>query len=294
MQAVGDTTEQQNSLFVKIKMSLFRLNFFSDPDKNSEWHLHGQRLSTRFFIISIIIAFFILILYASTYSITKTDSINKPSIDVYFTLQDKYPQTLICPCSSTTNEHSQFISFQPTLHPVCHSDFITDNWTNYLVSVSSDGIDTNDFRYTNAAFFPTILSFCQLSRKTINNEILIFNSTKYVTNSVQEIDLFNSQTQQLIGDMKQATMNSFQLLISMSRQTIWGNALFSVLAYLYTPDATINYDYNSTINPHDLNLVFYPTYYQSSLNTTCSCKIHPTTCNRLSAITYVNGTVNKT
>ncbi|CAF4093699.1 unnamed protein product, partial [Adineta steineri] len=90
--------------------------------------------------------------------------------------------------------------------------------------------------------------------------------------------------------MKQTTVNSFQLLMSMSRQTVWGNALFSVLTYTYTPDPTINYDYNSTINPHDLNLIFYPISYQSSFDTTCTCKIHPTTCNALSDITYVNGT----
>ncbi|CAF3723422.1 unnamed protein product [Adineta steineri] len=184
-QAVGDITEQQVSLFVKIKMFLLNLNFFSDPDKNSEWHLYGQRLSTRFFIISIIITFSILVLYASTYSVTKTIIINKPSIDVYYTLQGKYSQTLACPCSSTTNEHSQFISFQPTFHPVCHSDFTTDNWTNYLRVVSEDVINPFDFRYSNFAFFPTILSFCELSLKTINNELIIFNSTKYVTKYAQ-------------------------------------------------------------------------------------------------------------
>ncbi|CAF3841579.1 unnamed protein product, partial [Adineta steineri] len=288
--AVGDITEQQISLFVKIKMFLLNLNFFLDSDENSEWHSYGQRLSTRFFIISLIIAFFILILYASTYSVTKTITINKPSIDLYFTLQDKYPQTLTCPCSSTTNEHSQFISFQPTFHPVCHSDFVTTNWSNYLIAINGDGIYYLDFRYTNSAFFPTISSFCQISLKTINNEIFIFNSTKYVTKSVQEIDLFNSQTQQLISDMKQTTANLFPLSISMLRQTVWGNVLFSVLTYNYIPDPPNDYDYNSATNPHDLDLVFYPVYYQSSNNTNCSCKIHPTTCNVLSSITYVNHT----
>ncbi|CAF1160810.1 unnamed protein product [Adineta steineri] len=289
-QAVGDIAEQKVSLFVKIKIFLLNLDFFSDSDENSEWHLYGQRLSTRLFIISIIIAFSILIVYGSTYSVTKTIIINKPSIDVYYTLQDKYPQTLACPCSSTTNEHSQFISFQPTLHTVCYSDFITDKWIKYLIAVNGDGISPFDFRFSNYAFFPTILRFCELSQETINNEIFIFNSTKYVTKYVQQIDLFNSQTQQLISNMKQTTENSFQILISMSRQTVWGNALFTILTYSYIPDPTINYDYNSTINPHDLNLVFYPAYYQSSNDTTCSCKIHPTTCNVLSDITYVNGT----
>ncbi|CAF3605536.1 unnamed protein product, partial [Adineta steineri] len=290
LQAVGGITEQQISLFVKIKVFLLNLNFFSDPDENSEWHLYGQRLSTRFFIISIIITFSILILYASTYSVTKTITINKPSIDVYSTLQDKYPQTLTCPCSSTTNEHSQFISFQPTFHPVCHSDFVTTNWTNYLQVLNSYNLYTTDFRYTNPIFFLTILSFCQLSLKTINNELIIFNSTKYVTKSVQVIEIFNSQTQQLISNMKQTTVNSFQLSISMLRQTVWGNGLFSLLSYHDTPDPTINHDHNSTIDPQDLNLVFFPSSYQSDSNTTCTCKIHPTTCNALSTITYVNDT----
>ncbi|CAF3485249.1 unnamed protein product [Adineta steineri] len=76
----------------------------------------------------------------------------------------------------------------------------------------------------------------------------------------------------------------------MLRQTVWGNALFSVLAYSYVRDPPMDYDYNSTINPRDLNLIFYPIFYQSSFNTTCSCKIHPTTCNELSNITYFNRT----
>ncbi|CAF4022012.1 unnamed protein product [Adineta steineri] len=289
-QAVGDIAEQKISLFVKIKVFLLNLNFFSDSDENSEWHLYGQRLSTRFFTVSIIIAFSILILYASTYSVTKTITINKPPIDVYFTLQDKYSQTLICPCSSTTNEHSQFISFQPTFHPVCSSSFITNNWSNYLTAENGNTMGYLDVRFSIINFFPTILSFCQLSQKIINNELTIFNSTKYITKSIQEIDLFNSQTQQLISNMKKTTVNSFQLSISMLRQTVWGNGLYCLSAYFYIPDPTINYDYNSTINPHDLNLIFYPAYYQPSFGTTCSCKIHPTTCNILSNITYLNET----
>ncbi|CAF0887535.1 unnamed protein product [Adineta steineri] len=274
-------------------MFLLNLNFFSNPDKNSEWYLHSQRLSTRFFIISIITAFLILILYASTYSVTKTITINQPSIDVYSTLQGEYSQTLTCPCSSTTNEQSQFISFQPTLHPVCHSDFITHNWTNFLTTKDGIILYPNDFRYVIQQFFPVISLFCELSLKTINNEIIIFNSTKYITKSVQEIDLFNSQTQQLISNMKQTTANSFQLSISMLRQTVWGNALFSTLGYAYVPDPTINYDNNSTINLNNLNVIFYPNYYQPSNATSCSCKIQPTTCNVLSDISYWNYTVNK-
>ncbi|CAF4367866.1 unnamed protein product [Adineta steineri] len=79
----------------------------------------------------------------------------------------------------------------------------------------------------------------------------------------------------------------------MLRQTVWGNALFSVDTYWYTSDPPVNYNYNPTINPHDVNLIFYPHSYQPNNDTTCSCKINPTTCNVLSSVTYANETVNK-
>ncbi|CAF0738151.1 unnamed protein product [Adineta steineri] len=218
-QGAATTTEQQIRSVTYIKTFVLHLNFFSDPDEQSEWNLRGQRLSTRLFIVSMVLTLSILVLYTSTSTVTKTITIQQPTVDDYLTLQVKYPQTLLCPCSSIANEQKGFISFQPTFHPVCYSDFITPNWTSYLLPKDPTTLTSGDFRFESLPFFLAISSFCQVSLETIENELLVFNSTIYVTKYVQPIDLFQSQTQQLISNIKQTTINSFRLLISMLRQT---------------------------------------------------------------------------
>ncbi|CAF0735488.1 unnamed protein product [Adineta steineri] len=285
-QGAATTTEQQIRSLTYIKTFVLHLNFFSDPDEQSEWNLRGQRLSTRLFIVSMVVTLSILVLYTSTSSVTKTITIQQPTVDDYLTLQVKYPQTLLCPCSSIANEQKGFISFQPTFHPVCYSDFITPNWTSYLLPKDPTTLTSADFRFESLPFFPAISSFCQVSLETIENELLVFNSTIYVTKYVQPIDLFQSQTQQLISNMKQTTISSFRLLISMLRQTVWGNALFSVHTYYYIRAPTADNNHQSTMNATSRNLVFYPYHYKPNSTTNCSCKIQPTTCSQLSDMTH--------
>ena len=277
---------------MKIRNFLFNFNFFEDLDKQSEWDLRNQRLSTRLFIVAMIISLSILILYTSVSSVTQTLTINEPSIDIYVNLQNKYPKTLVCPCSSIANEHHQFISFQPTFHPVCQSDFITENWADYLSVKDYFHVSWDDFRYTNSKFFQTIASFCQLSLETIDNQLLVFNSTKYITKYVQSTDLFYSEIQQLINDMTQTTINTFKLLLSMLRQTIWGNGLYTMVSYRYALDPTVPYERNLSIDDGDIHLIFYPNNYVYNQTTNCSCKTHSTTCQKISSITgFVNGAV---
>lgn len=110
---------------------------------------------------------------------------------------------------------------------------------------------------------------------------------------LQQVNLFQSQTQQLIRNMQQTTMNSFQLLISILRQTVWGNALFTVLTYSYKRNGNVDNGDKSTINITDLNVAFYSQYFTTGFNTGCFCKIQPTTCSQLSHITSRNDTVSK-
>lgn len=225
-----------------------------------------------------IISLCVLVLYTSTSSVTKTIVIKQPPLNIYFDLQNKYSQTLVCPCSSIANEHHKFISFQPTFHPVCHSDFITDNWFNYLKELDDVNIYWDDFRYSNSLFFQVVGSFCELSLETITNQIFVFNATKYVTKDVQQIDLFHAQVQQLIDDIIQATQNSLKLFTSMLRQTIWGNELWTFYAYNFMIVPTTQYWRSSTINNNNTSVITYPRHYAYNNQTSCSCKTQATIC----------------
>lgn len=238
-------------------------------------HLVNQRLATRIFIITLTLALLVLSVYAILHETTKSVTVQHPTIEDYLNLESN--QTVSCPCASISNEYKKFISFEPTFHQICHSDFILKNWTDYLFYNSF--LYPYDIRNIGQSFFPTLASFCNLSLQTINSELFVFNATKYVTKIVQRSDLFQTQTQQIISLFKQSTTNSFLQLLSMFRETMAANALYSALLTNYA--STVLDDNSTEIYRKQ---VFYSKTYTSQNNVTCTCKTNPITCNQLSGI----------
>ena len=81
---------------------------------------------------------------------------------------------------------------------------------------------TYDLRGIGPTYFATLIRFCDLSIETINNALLLFNFTQYVTKNLQEVNLFQSQTEQIVTLFKQTTINSYLQALSMGQQMfIW-------------------------------------------------------------------------
>jgi hypothetical protein len=255
------------------------LNLFKDQEKQSIHDMRNQRISTRVFIIFMFITLSILVLYTSLTIVTQTITIKQPTVCAYTELQTKYSQTLICPCTQISIDQQNFISFHPTFHQICSSDFISTQWIDYLIALDDVLADSLDLRSIGPSYFSTLLSFCNLSLETINNALIIFNSTKYVTKNVQQTDLFQSQTEQIVNLFKKTTTNSFLQALSMDRQIISGNALFSAL---FT-----NYFY-ITVGNNSFDQVFSASIYtpndSSNGSTNCSCKHFPSTCGQSTGI----------
>ena len=271
----------ERNLSAEIRIYILNLNLFKDPEKRAENDVQNQILSTRLYIVSMAASLCVLVLYTSLSYVTKTITIRQPTVNVFKQLQAQYPQTLLCPCTSISIEYKQFVSFQPTFHQICSSDFVKQSWNDYLNSNLI--MYALDFRISGSSFFPTLLSFCNLSFQTINRELLVFNSTKYVTRNVQRLDIFQSQSQEMVSLFKQTTTNAFLQLLSVSRQIMTGNALFSGLSTNYGY-ATVS-DNSSYIQ--SLNQVFFPWTYTPDDNNSsifCSCKVAPITCDQSSGI----------
>ena len=120
------------SLPSKIKDFVITLNLYKDPEKQSVDDIRQQRISTRLFIVLMIIALSVLVLYTSLVIVTKTVTIKQPTVNVYTELQTKYSQTIVCPCTQISINYEKFISFHPTFHQICSSDFVTEQWINYF------------------------------------------------------------------------------------------------------------------------------------------------------------------
>ncbi|CAF1659555.1 unnamed protein product, partial [Adineta ricciae] len=81
----------------KLKFTVKNFNIFPTiPLTQDEYELRNQHVSTRLFVILLILSFTVLILYTSLINITQTITVTSPTIKQYLQLYSTYAQTLSC------------------------------------------------------------------------------------------------------------------------------------------------------------------------------------------------------
>ncbi|CAF1524142.1 unnamed protein product, partial [Didymodactylos carnosus] len=146
-------------------------------------------------------------------------------------------------------------------HQYCTSDFASANWINYSDHHGNKGFSYDDYRWTGPLFFQALLGLCQLTNETIQNDLVVFRSSKYVTSVVQPEILFYSQTQSLIDVFISTTTDTFFQVFNMARYITDSNQIVSGVGsnfYAIAPSAL------SSTHP----VQFFPSYYSD-----CSCSI---------------------
>ncbi|CAF1042285.1 unnamed protein product [Adineta steineri] len=221
--------ERVQALYQKTKHLLLNLNLFpSVPPTIDEYQLRNQRISTRLFIILLTISLSILLLYTSLIHITQTVNVKEPSITEYKQLYNSHSQTLTCECTQISINYEKFIQIQYTLHQVCHSDFVTQEWINYLESsIGSYTLPIIDFRATSSSAFQALSTLCALVNQTISNRLIQFYSNQYVSASITPSNVFQLQTDAFISQFISSTTNGTLLSLAMIRNTTQSNSLFS-------------------------------------------------------------------
>ncbi|CAF1032157.1 unnamed protein product [Adineta steineri] len=134
----------------------------------------------------------VLLLITSLSTQTATVTIPNPSLTTYKNLQKLHSVTLNCPCSIKTISYRSFVSLSPTLHQVCSSSFVTDDWVALLKrSIITEHPD--DWRKRAGAQFQLLSDFCRLANKTIDDSVDRFLKKFFIASTVfNEID-FNTQ-----------------------------------------------------------------------------------------------------
>jgi hypothetical protein len=115
----------------KIFQYIRSLNLFpSSPPSIDAYDLTTERISTRIYIILLIICFLILLSYKATDNVIKTVIFKAPSFNEYQNLYEKQNEKLLCPCSTITSEYKTFLYIKPLFHQLCTSDFVSEKWIN--------------------------------------------------------------------------------------------------------------------------------------------------------------------
>ena len=156
----------------------------------------------------------VLILFTSLETEIITTTASNPSVTTYNSLQKLYPNTLRCPCSSTTIPYEQFLTLSPTLHQVCSSDFITDSWLTIL----QNAVDYNAEDWRNRAYsqFQLLSNICGLARNTVNVAVRRFIVQSLVVSNILSESEFNIQLNATLDQFFLSTIRSFDSLINIT------------------------------------------------------------------------------
>ena len=209
------------------------LNFFpSVPPTNDRHQFTNQLVSTRFFIVIFLLIIAILLSFLSSVTIDKILIVKQPTLQQYQQLYDQHSQTITCPCTRISVEHSIFLHINYTLHQACSSEFVTTAWFNYLERASREysGSWSKNFRITSIFTFRALGSLCAAANDTLSNSLIRFFGEKYVTVTLTPSSLLESQLQSFVDQFRMSTINDFSLSLRVVRGSIQINALFSSLA----------------------------------------------------------------
>ncbi|CAF3962316.1 unnamed protein product [Adineta steineri] len=208
--------------------------FPSIPPSTNESDLRNQRISTRLFIIALVFSTTILIGYNFLIDVTKVNNINSPNLTQYLDLYSQYPQTLTCPCTDITIKYEEFLQIEYTLHQLCSSTFVTNDWIAYL---AQNHVLTTDyvagFLELGTYMFQALKTFCESSNKTISDSLSQFYFNEYTSLTVISKQLFESQSQILMDQFKSSTKYTFLSLLQTLRDTTQANTPMSAVQSAY-------------------------------------------------------------
>jgi hypothetical protein len=100
-----------------INLNIFRVQDFGNNVNRAKAKRLGQ-WTTRLYILLLIIALVILVLYTIVQPQALTKTFNKPVFDFYNRLRQEYGDALKCSCSSIASIYNQFVNVEPEFHQV--------------------------------------------------------------------------------------------------------------------------------------------------------------------------------
>ncbi|CAF1210287.1 unnamed protein product [Adineta ricciae] len=270
------------SMFVQSK--LLNLNLFppwtfgSDIERTTAKY-YGQ-LSTRLYIVVLVLSIVISALYTVIRPQTLTKTFVNPSFDTYSRLIRDHKNELQCPCSTISSPYKNYVAIQPIIHQICSSRFVSSAWrmnlTNDLTSDLST-YDEKDYRRFLSAHLQFLTQLCELSNQSVEYSIQQSLSSLFITNQLLSETLFVPHIESMINMTKSSAPVTLARLLFLLRSTSRGNAFVSTYG--------TNFHY---IIPFYVTLgkvvchteaAIYDNNCSCGLNTTCTVQASFTTAN---------------
>ena len=110
-------TRGMATTLMRIRRALLELNLF-ESGLNGQSILRHERRSTRLYLLLLVIALIVLVMYIAFGINTVHVTIHEPTLLTYRTLKVNYAATLKCPCTQIAVKYGRFVQTQLTYHQV--------------------------------------------------------------------------------------------------------------------------------------------------------------------------------
>jgi hypothetical protein len=223
--------ERVQNLWHLIKTKIVELNLFeTEASWEDDQRRRNQIISTRLYILLLILAFIILTVYTVA-TIQNQDITEQNPSQATFERLVSNPQisaTLDCPCENFSIPYSSFMSISHRYHQLCSSDFIVQNalWAA-LVYHRSDTVEYsyNDYRRFATPHFRMLSYLCILTQDTLNDALSIFRSNKLISKRAQSRHFVETEIQAAMNQSQLSASQTFVRMLDFIREIAQGNRL---------------------------------------------------------------------
>ncbi|CAF3965240.1 unnamed protein product, partial [Adineta steineri] len=231
--------------FSRIKQHIFKLikllptilsNLNIFPRRTFGGHFHSDKakyfgqLSTRLYIILLIITMIVLAFYNVIQSRIIIKTFDKPNIDVYNSLLLTHSDTLQCRCSSISSTYNYFVQIQPVFHQICLSPFISEQWRTMITSKLYPDLSVyhdRDYRRFLSSHLQLLSGLCSEATQSVNSSIDQLLSSFFLTDQLVSPTTLASRINSLVNSSQLNAPNSFVSRLSLIRSINYGNAIMS-------------------------------------------------------------------
>ncbi|CAF0973874.1 unnamed protein product [Adineta steineri] len=231
--------------FSRIKQNIFKLikllptilsNLNIFPRRTFGGHFHDDKakyfgqLSTRLYIILLIITMIVLAFYNVIQSRIIIKTFDKPDIDIYNSLLLTHSDTLQCRCSSISSTYNYFVQIQPVFHQICLSPFISEQWRTMITSKLYPDLSIyhdRDYRRFLSSHLQLLFGLCSEAMQSVNSSIDQLLSSFFLTDQLVSPTTIASRINSLVNSSQLNAPNSFVSRLSLIRSINYGNAIMS-------------------------------------------------------------------
>lgn len=216
----------QISIFQRIHSRLIQFNIYRIGRRSDDpYDVKTEFISTRIYIIVLTLSIIIFLIFLSAPIKQYDIIIENPSVEIFERLYRNYSTQVKCPCRRIIINYGSFLSLTPEFHPICSSDFLSDEWMYSLTGIPFTDLfqmiklkyKYDGFHHIGDSFFSTVKTLCSMAQTTYSNSYLLFKHSAFVTDySMSSTELY-IRINDILNEFQSNTITDFKQLFSLTR-----------------------------------------------------------------------------